>query len=373
MLRKDTVKPYDAEVEYLETTGTQYFEIPIKPNETTDAIELVFRRTVNAAQQRFTSCSSGQVFNIYVNSSARLAYRAGSAWVALLASNRTSIGLMKHTLKMDYANKIATYDFDTFTLSANAKQVSTSNLRLFGEYGSNAVYQGLIYGVRYWRNGKLIYDLQPVRKDGAGYLYDKRGGGMYGNAGTGSFIIGYDKYSSLSDYTQVDYIQNRTTTQNSPYIDVGVSSNGSLGAIDITMTVKWNTIDSSKKQRHGSIYKPYFGCDEGVYKTNDVDMGLPTPSTISYDTVSMTTYSGTPTYVGTMALFRSISPNAKAYTETSYISSCKIKACKIWVAGTLVRDYVAVKHPANVYGLFDKVENKFYASATGDNFTGGFD
>ena len=365
--------PYDAEVEYLQSTGTQWFEIPVKPNESTDAIELVFRRTENTNQQRIASCSSGQVMNIYINGSGRVAYRNGSAWTALSSSNYAAVGLMKHTLKMDYANKVATYDFGTYNISANASQVSTSNLILFGAYSTSAVFKGLIYSVRYWRNGTLLYNLQPVRKDGVGYLYDKIGGGMYGNVGSGSFTIGYNKYSSLSDYTQVDYIQNSTTTANAPYIDVGLTSNGSLGAIDMQMTVKWNTIDSSKRQLFGSSYAPFFGCDGGVYKTRGTDMGLPTPSTTSYDTVSMTTYSGTPTNVGTMALFRAVDPTNRAYTATTYICSCKLKAFNIHVNNVLVRDYVAVLHPANVYGLFDKVENKFYASASSGNFTGGFD
>ena len=373
MMMANLGKPYDAEVEYLQSTGTQWFEIPVKPNETTDAIELVFRRTESTAQQRFASCVSGQVFNIYVNGSSRLAYRNGSAWTALSTNNHTNIGLVKHTLKFDYANKKVTYDFESFTISANAKQVSSSNLILFGKYGSNAVYKGLIYGVKYWRNGNLLYDLQPVRKDGVGYLYDKKGGGMYGNVGTDSFIIGYDKYDSLSDYTQVDYIQNNTTTATSPYIDVGLTSNGSLGAIDMQMTVKWNTIDSSKRQLFGSAYGPFFGCDGGVYKSLNVDMELPTPSTTSYDTVSMTTYNNTPSNIGTMSLFRAVDPAARGYSAVTYICSCKLKAYKIWVNNVLVRDYVPVLHPANVYGLFDKVENKFYASASSGNFTGGFD
>ncbi len=371
-VEKWPIRPYDSEVEFLESSGYQYFEIPVKPNEATDAIEFVFRRTDGSYQQRFASCGDTNVMNIYINGSGRIAYNNGS-WTALSSNNRTTVGLMRHTLKMDYASKKATYDFDSFNLTINSPRTATDNLRLFGPHGTNAVYKGLIYGVRYWRSGTLLYDLQPVRRGGVGYLYDKVGGGMYGNAGAGVFTLGYDKYTSLSDYTQVDYIQNNTATENSPYIDVGLISNGSLGAIDMQMTVKWNTIDSTKDQRHGSSYSPHFGCEKGAYKTNGVDMGLPTPSTTSYDTVSMTTYSGTPTYVGTMALFRSISPNAKTYTETTYICSCKLKACKIWVAGTLVRDYVPVLHPANVYGLFDKIENKFYASATSENFTGGFD
>jgi hypothetical protein len=32
----------------------------------------------------------------------------------------------------------------------------------------------------------------PVRKDGVGYMYDRITKKLYGNAGTGSFILGAD-------------------------------------------------------------------------------------------------------------------------------------------------------------------------------------
>ena len=72
-----------------------------------------------------------------------------------------------------------------------------------------------------------------------------------------------------------------------------------------------------------------------------------------------------------MSLFRIYEPANKINTTTTYIASCKIKNYKIWQGGTLVRDYVAVQHPSGRYGLFDKVENKFYDSANSGSFTGG--
>lgn len=46
--------------------------------------------------------------------------------------------------------------------------------------------------------------------------------------------------------------------------------------------------------------------------------------------------------------------------------------CKIWDEGTLVRDYRPIKRLSdNKYGLWDKVEHKFYTSASSSNFVGG--
>ena len=37
------------------------------------------------------------------------------------------------------------------------------------------------------------FDLLPVRKGNIGYMYDRVSGELFGNAGTGDFIIGPDK------------------------------------------------------------------------------------------------------------------------------------------------------------------------------------
>lgn len=45
--------------------------------------------------------------------------------------------------------------------------------------------------------------------------------------------------------------------------------------------------------------------------------------------------------------------------------------CKIWEGDTIVRDYVPVyKISSSEYGLFDKVNNKFYGSSNNNKFTG---
>jgi hypothetical protein len=42
-------------------------------------------------------------------------------------------------------------------------------------------------------NNYLLYDFIPVRIGTTGYMYDKVSGQLFGNAGTGSFILGPDK------------------------------------------------------------------------------------------------------------------------------------------------------------------------------------
>lgn len=50
-----------------------------------------------------------------------------------------------------------------------------------------------VYSFKIWQNGTLVRDYIPVRKGTVGYLYDRVTHKLFGNAGTGDFVIGPDK------------------------------------------------------------------------------------------------------------------------------------------------------------------------------------
>ena len=50
-----------------------------------------------------------------------------------------------------------------------------------------------IYSIKIWDNNILVRDLIPVRKGNIGYMYDRVSGQLFGNQGTGDFVIGPDK------------------------------------------------------------------------------------------------------------------------------------------------------------------------------------
>ena len=52
-----------------------------------------------------------------------------------------------------------------------------------------------MYGFKVIRksDGTVIADYIPVRKGTVGYLYDRVSGKLFGNAGTGDFVLGPDK------------------------------------------------------------------------------------------------------------------------------------------------------------------------------------
>ena len=368
--------PYDAEVEYIIFTGTQFITLPIYPNDGTDAIVIEFRRTYNTTQQRLCKIADSSRFSLYINSSNAAAYSYitydGSTYSTQwnnINNTYNKVGTVKHVWKIDYLNNNGTFDNGTYSFTNNRNKIESANqLQIAQLQSSYSRFRGHIYRIEYYRNGNLIHNFVAVRKDEEGYLYDKIGGGMYGNDGTGTIGYGIDKFTNLSKFTPLNYIENDTFTATSPYIDTGISPYA--GKIDMSMTVKWNTVDSSLRQLMGITTGVYWGCDGGTYKSNGVDSGI-VPSTTDFETVTMNTYNSSPTRNGNIALFRAYEGSDKQNTNTAYICSCKLAAYQIKVNDVLVRDYVPVQHPAGVVGMFDKVNNRFNFSANGGTFTGG--
>lgn len=381
---------YEKEVEYLTFHGTEYFEIPVTPNEATDAIEINFRITGTVSAQTRLCCANGGC-HIYANAGSRMAWslNAGdtTGWMNFTANNYSGIGNVDHRMKVDYYNHYADYDCFVKTMSSSTR-VCTSNLYIAKSTNdSHPPFNGRIYSIRYWRNGTLLHDIVAVRKRGVGCLYDKISEELYENQGTGNCGLGQDKFSDINYYNVVDYISTSGTASgySQPYIDTGIGS--ADGVIQMTMVAKWHTLATARTQYFGTITSastannhPWFGCSGNTYISNGgvTYPDINPPSTTAYTTFTMSAYTPTLTgqNVGPITLFRTYYVTDRRQTSNAYahVASCKLKSFQITVGGELVRNFVPVRHPiSNRYGMFDLVEKKFYDSANGTAFLGGFD
>jgi hypothetical protein len=75
-----------------------------------------------------------------------------------------------------------------------------------------------LYSCKITDNGTVVRDFIPVRVGQTGYMYDKVSGQLFGNSGTGSFILGRDKLPT--GYTELEYIS--STNNGNQYIDLGI-------------------------------------------------------------------------------------------------------------------------------------------------------
>ena len=188
--------PYDAEVEYLESSGTQY----IDTNTIDDPVN-------NIAQITFSiPTSTRATMNLFGSSGSRFNY-VSARW----GSNRYNLGPSSSTtpvLPISVGDiHVGTYTLInnelTYTLDGESAVYSSSlvyddlPLAIFYIYGRpDAVpFIGRVYGFKVIRksDGTVIADYIPVRKGTVGYLYDRVSGKLFGNAGTGDFVLGPDK------------------------------------------------------------------------------------------------------------------------------------------------------------------------------------
>lgn len=198
--------PYDAEVEYLQNSGTQYI--------LTDIVEAM---GTGDYWEMTAIVENASEFIIFMGSkSANNAknygfFRTGTAWWGYYRNDYYDDmqGAVQKTNTGTYYMRLVTNSIPTYTLKLDGSIVSTYNdsqtaitpdypLAFFGRNIEGVVTASKgsfkFVSARFVKSdGTVKVDIVPVRKGGIGYLYDKVSGQLFGNAGTGEFILGPDK------------------------------------------------------------------------------------------------------------------------------------------------------------------------------------
>ena len=174
--------PYDAEIEYLESTGTQYINSGLK-----SSVNVFVFDTVLTTKSQSYLFGATQGFNV---STIDRVYRATASCISNVSSDfDTPVHII---LTSDPKNNSITLVIDNSTFIGNYTSWRYNNpILLFGIVNNLSVSK--IYKIAIYINGVLVRDYIPVRVGTTGYLYDKVSGQLFGNAGTGSFILGPDK------------------------------------------------------------------------------------------------------------------------------------------------------------------------------------
>lgn len=177
--------PYDAEVEYLESTKTQLIDTGYVLSASDRIVVQVYFQTDD---YRGTMAILGS-FN------PRLWITSG-----LCRFNNENSVLINDLRKLGAWNSISidkdycTCNGTTVSMSEGTFLDNSLSLFLFGANG-NTLYNsnGRISSCKIYHSSVLVRDYIPVRKGTVGYMYDRVSGQLFGNAGTGDFIIGPDK------------------------------------------------------------------------------------------------------------------------------------------------------------------------------------
>lgn len=186
--------PYTSQVEYLQSSGTQYIQLPM---------------TVSAGT--FFSVS-GIIIAIYSTNGkypifSADPYKQFEANYYQRTSNNTKI-LYDSTIGTRSNNggwtvpigEEITFELSTLGKTINGTFISLArpltaditNFRLFGGYRTSRRYPIKLRSFKVVAGTTTLYDLIAVRKGRTGYMYDTISGELFGNSGTGTFSYGND-------------------------------------------------------------------------------------------------------------------------------------------------------------------------------------
>ena len=199
--------PYDAEVEYLESTGTQYIDTGVILD-STYGIDISFAPMEGlpgtGINERgvFGSSTSGSTHNvlqIHTSSGGVGLWMPGSTRIAVCPIT-TELGILQHW-QINLANSGSVLINGT---ASGSTRPATSTacpypVYLFARDVANSVKNNSYSKMRLYSwtvtdaSRNVIQQVIPVRKGAVGYLYDRVTRKLFGNAGTGDFVLGPDR------------------------------------------------------------------------------------------------------------------------------------------------------------------------------------
>lgn len=357
------------QVEYLESTGTQYINTGVCPkaNRHCAEVKFVLRKKVAGREQ----WAFGQWYG-------------SNGWRCGGATN----GLGNHTPDTSHGFSYSNSYYDGTSISIGmstlCKITSEYPMLLFAQQeGGNASYLDAsyfrIYECKIWENEKLIRDFVPCyrKSDSEAGMYDLVNNVFYPNNGTGKFIVG----PTVLPYKQLKYIENTDTNQ---YIDTGVQASSTVGVelnVQTTSTesaaffgawVNGNGILLGQHNGYGSQGAGYYMAGKGSWIYSGVPFDHNTFHKFIYDPVNnIITVDGTTVNI---TKHTGISYNLwmfRGYEWGENMIGVRISSCKLYDNGVLIRNYIPVIRKSDgVVCMYDLVEGE-YALASDGTFIAG--
>lgn len=195
--------PYDAEVEYLESTGTQWIDTGLICDQDTDIVFSGRTRTVTTATMFFFGSRTAFTRN---------AFAACLAWSANDNRVLTQVGFGSFGGQIFLPGIPSDSDFvisnsgthwsltvggQTSRITAATSAFTTPTTALLFRMSNDGTpdsrsFNGAIYSVQIYKSGVLVRDFRPVRVGTEGAMMDVLTRRIYRNQGTGAFTYGND-------------------------------------------------------------------------------------------------------------------------------------------------------------------------------------
>jgi len=194
--------PYDAEVEFLQSTGTQWIDTGIVSQNNLVYDFDVYEQVLNT-QRRFFGFKEGSSWYSPGMNDANW----GNSWFYIDFASKESRALGNerpvktfNRYHFDFTDGQASFSFNS-TVRWTSGDIGTYDGSrhvfifdmdsIFTTSTSHGIGRISFFQIR--KNGILLRDFIPVRKGTVGYMYDRVSGKLFGNAGSGDFVLGPDK------------------------------------------------------------------------------------------------------------------------------------------------------------------------------------
>jgi hypothetical protein len=192
-------RPYDAEVEYLQSDGVARINFQEKLDSSRDVIDFDFMLMQNVSTTSgifgMRNDASSYNYSVLVSSANSIVVdiNNGNYSAYRINSGQSAVNVLS-SVHMERSNKYIKYNgVEMVSSTATSQSLTTKNNAIFFNWSSGGAIIRL-YTFKWKRDGNLLFDMIPVRKDGVGYLYDKVNGELSGNTNSsGAFTYGSDK------------------------------------------------------------------------------------------------------------------------------------------------------------------------------------
>lgn len=258
------------------------------------------------------------------------------------------------------------------------------SLVLFGNHSAKSFGSGFhceIGATKIWMNDVLVRDLIPVRVGTTGYMYDRVSGKLFGNQGTGNFIVG-------PDVVEVEYLES-TGTQ---YIDTLFKANTTTTKLQTSIVFNdtstnqgvfgsRNLATGNSSSCNAFVISPTYFRPDWASGDGGANRNITISTGVAYDieitrnslTINGTTYTystgNSVDQTNNFLLF-----NFSNASDSPFSSGLKgrMMYAKLYSNNVLVRDFVPVR--VGMEGaMMDRLTNKIYRNAGTGAFLRGSD
>ena len=362
--------PYDAEVDYIESTGTQFIQLSFG-FDSTDEIYTEFSVDTSQTSDKYMVCpktwnNNSNRFAMGVHNNGRYTAAFGSVNTnsSSLTPNKTNRGYLHNWQYKNLEFQITDMSLSK-TYSASYWGGTTTDLKLF--YGYNSNTKGKMHTYKHVKNGVVVFDAISVRVGQVGYLYDKVSGQLFGSDGTSDFVAGPD---SVNGYVELEYLG--VNADGYIELDFGFDKTDEVYAefavlqgtdAYIVAPSVWN----NNNNRFGmGISGNSFGAAYGGTSTNNTylypltsnDSDIHTWQYKDYE-FKMTDISPNPSKDVSSITFGGTTSNLRLFYGYQSNSNSRLVSYKHIKNGVVVADLISVR-VGNIGKLYDRENNVFY-------------